>query len=66
MLLIEIAIIIYSFVKSCNIGLPMIFILIITAEGSAIVSIIKFKKYQEGSSGNQEGNWGNLGPHGVV
>ena len=66
MLLIEIVIIIYSFIKSYNIGLPMIFILIITAEGPAIVSILKLKKYIRGNSGNQGGNGGNLGPHGRV
>ena len=66
LLLIEIAIILYSCVKGCNTGLPMIFMLIITAEGPAIVFILKLKKYIRGYNGNQGGNGGNLGPHGRV
>ena len=65
-LLIEIAIIPYSFDKSYNTGLPVIFILIITAERPIFVSILKLIKCIRSYCGNQGGNGGNLGLHGGV
>ena len=59
MLLIETPIIIYSLAKSCKTELPMIFIIIfiiiITAEGPVIISILKWRKKKRGERGiNQD------------